>query len=381
MLPAMPLLCGAKLFTSLLVLQACARFGLPLDQTLADMLPAPLRQDLPDCVLPTTLAQLLAHTHGLGGTMVEHASFAHDGYLDLTPGIAAVAHEGILHPPGRHYGYGVLGYLVLGHLLERLYHQRYADIVREHLLAPLATPVLPPLSLSLPACPASGRGLAVPLPWVTTLCQHLLQDSLATTGIDYRLFRQITRHPAPLPGWSMQIEASCLGWRHFGQQWYGHNGLDGGSLFWLRLNPERGLALCLMAHTGTGNPGLLPACLFAQHYRELALNPANQPAIDPGFHLQANLALLGHYGSPCRDYHLFAHEGRVMLEISCATNDSARVPKYRTWLYPAQHGLFYLARPWRRVVFVQLIPEPHTAEFALWDHDCLWPKQPHGRTV
>ena len=122
-----------KQFTGAAVLQLVAAGKVRLDDPVTRYVPM-----VPAAWAPITIAHLLAHRSGLQGP---------GGAADYPRGIDAtyttrelvdlVAAKPLEFPPGMRFKYSNAGYYVLGHLIEQVSGQSYADYLRTQIFQPL----------------------------------------------------------------------------------------------------------------------------------------------------------------------------------------------------------------------------------------------------
>jgi hypothetical protein len=184
-----------------------------------------------------SLANLLNHTHGLDAPTVAQIPRTPDGWIDVEALCGQLA-AAPLNVPGRLYSYSNTGAWFIGAALERLFRRPYSLLLHEHRLWPVEAGgrALAPTSV----CPASGTDLELSVAqWLAFLSLHLRDRSPAIASL------QLSR--VSLPGWSPSERATCLGWKHYGGSWFGHNSNAGGSSALLRFNVEEDVAVVVEA--------------------------------------------------------------------------------------------------------------------------------------
>ncbi len=123
-----------KQFTATAILQLMERGHLTLDDKIARHFP-----DAPAAWTDVSLFHLLTHTSGIPSyTSLPHF-FAQDARRDRSPRelIALTEHMPLDFPPGSAFKYNNGGYVILGHIIERLTGQSYETYVRDNILDPL----------------------------------------------------------------------------------------------------------------------------------------------------------------------------------------------------------------------------------------------------
>ncbi len=127
-----------KVFTALLLAETVAEGKAPLDDRIAQHLPAELK--LHPAVAAITLAQLSSHTSGLPGTLSDfRPADPLDPYADFTSKrlLAIVSALRPKQPPPQPAEYSNLGVGLLGLILERIHGKPFAELVAERITGPL----------------------------------------------------------------------------------------------------------------------------------------------------------------------------------------------------------------------------------------------------
>ena len=118
-----------KMFTAVAVAQLLEQGKLALTDTVGRFLP-----DYPNARVRSqvTVAQLLAHTSGLGNFLSSTDYAAHRGQLSsLADYVPLFAGDSLAFPPGTAWSYSNSGYIVLGRIIESVSGMTYYDYV-EH---------------------------------------------------------------------------------------------------------------------------------------------------------------------------------------------------------------------------------------------------------
>ena len=233
---------------------------------------------------------LLTHTSGIDGDFFQTAGRGDDAVERYVLACAALPQ---LHRPGAAWSYCNAGFVLAGRIVEKLRGCSWDDALRRHLLEPLATEgmgtfperalrfraavghflhpkrgeiVLAPL---WPEPRASGPAGATPFAFARDLCRFArmhLEGGVAQSGgrvlaeasVRAMQERQVELPPAQLAnGWG-------LGWMLFdwsGQRVIGHDGGTAGQYAFLRVVPERRVAIALL--TNGGDAGSLYREVFA----------------------------------------------------------------------------------------------------------------------
>jgi CubicO group peptidase (beta-lactamase class C family) len=226
-----PLGCLAKLFTATLVRRAAERRQFVLDGHVAPLLGVDLA-----ALHGVTVRQLLEHTHGLDDSRLEAPRYD-DGFIDRDELLRRVGALARFARPGAAYSYGHAGAWLAAAILERLHGRPFAALVRGKLLEPLGIDGVWLDTAAAPLCAASGAGLALTAEQLARLGLHALTRAspLAAEPI------------TPLPGWHPLERGVCLGWKYAGAGWFGHQSAWPGASSFLRVQPQRGLAVTVVA--------------------------------------------------------------------------------------------------------------------------------------
>lgn len=122
-----------KPFTATAILQLAAAGTLRLDDPICKYL-----QDCPSSWTAVRISQLLNHTSGIPDYMMLQ-SFWKDFLMLKTRAqmVASFSHQPLLFAPGSRFSYSNSGYYLLGIIIESVTHQRYEDVLEEHIFRPL----------------------------------------------------------------------------------------------------------------------------------------------------------------------------------------------------------------------------------------------------
>jgi CubicO group peptidase (beta-lactamase class C family) len=266
---AAPVGCIAKLLTAALACNAAEHGHFALDTDVAEVLGAdvePLRG--------VRIRHLLEHTHGLDDSLLA-PPLRRCGFIDRRELLSRVVALERWAAPGAAYSYGHIGAWLVGAALERLHQQALGPLVRDAFLTPLAIVGTWSDARAASLCPASGAGLAL------TAEELVRAGSFALENTGLPAVVPVT----PLPGWHPLERGVCLGWKYAGAGWFGHQSVWPGASSYLRVQPQRRLALAVVAHAQVAS--LVAIALFSARFPELfeqraRLPTATQPADDPG---------------------------------------------------------------------------------------------------
>lgn len=282
----------SKVFTATLVMQRVAQGTLALDARVSEFFPPELVRALHPRGRTITLEHLLNHTAGLWDFAMsrpwqrrlaaEGARFhAPEEILDW-----AVHNGEPVGAPGERYVYSDTGYVLLGHVLQRVTGTTYAALCREHILDPLGMAETwleghePPRS-TLSHCYAGGiDGLTVhgSIDWaagghVSTLAdldrflRGLFEGgALVDAGTLTRMLRSVPADPhryglgisirrartTPPAGLDVKADVETL---------WGHGGFWGSGMFYVPA--RRATIVAMVNRTGQDNAWILDATLAA----------------------------------------------------------------------------------------------------------------------
>jgi CubicO group peptidase (beta-lactamase class C family) len=263
--------CLTKLLTSALALRACAEGRVALDAEIAAIMPAARALE------GITLRHLLEHRHGLDDSSLATAPYRGDGFIagaDLADRLARTRLAG----PGELYSYSNAGAWLTAAALEHTSGRRYVALLGDLLERP-PVPRRP--------CPALGRSLTVP---VRVLLELARRHAPWPAGAEAREATAALPGEAiaPLPGWNPFERGICLGWKHYGGGWVGHNSVWPGASSLLRVEPRCGVAL-FVASTPE------PAAVWAARLFGGRLPDLVGPRVPRGAMPAAGAAAIGRY--------------------------------------------------------------------------------------
>jgi CubicO group peptidase (beta-lactamase class C family) len=268
----------SKLYTASLVMQAVSAGVISLDEPVRAQLQEFMVAD-PGATIEITPRHLLTHTSGLEGDHLIDTGWNADA---LTRYVATLAGLGQIHPTDETYSFCNTGYGVAGRLLEVATGEHFDRVLRRRLTRPLgcrATLTLPQHALlhSVAVGHAQvpggepvrqGRwvltrsngpmgGVMAPAAELLAFARLHLASGRAPDGVDLLspVAVEAMQQPhveSPLPG-----EDQALGWtvRSWGNlACLGQDADTFGQRALLRVVPERGFAVCVMANSPMGGP-------------------------------------------------------------------------------------------------------------------------------
>ena len=272
-----------KVWTTSLVMQLVEEGRVELD--------APVRRYVPELALADraaaeaiTVRMLLSHTSGIDGDFFQPAGRGDDAVERYVLACAALPQ---LHAPGKLWSYCNAGFVIAGRIVEKLRGCSWDEALRRHLLAPLGTEgmgtfpeqalrfraavghFLHPKTGAIVMAPlwpeprASGPAGATPYAFARDLCRFArlhLDGGVAQDGarvLAEASLRAMQERQVALPERQL-ASAWGLGWMLFdwsGQRVIGHDGGTAGQYAFLRVVPERRVAVALLSNGGDA-PGL-----------------------------------------------------------------------------------------------------------------------------
>jgi CubicO group peptidase (beta-lactamase class C family) len=331
-----------KLWTATMIMQLVDEGQLSLDTTVAELLPG-TRLGAADLGGQVTVRHLLTHTSGIDGDVFTDTGRGDDcveryvGLLADTPS---------LFTPGAAYSYCNSGFVVLGRIIEILDGQSWDESLRERLVGPLGlgrTVTLPEEAILHRAAVGHRRGGTPVDVWnlprgvgpaglITAAAGDLL--AFARLHLDGGVTAEGKRvvseasvaamqlAGAVIPEFSLPGSAVGLGWRlsRWGDRTIiGHDGDTIGQSSYLRIDPEAGVAACLLTNATESES------LYRQVFSEVfgALTGATMPgppgpapasppdgwAPDLGRHA-------GHYERVSRQFDVSVRDGQLRMVLT-----------------------------------------------------------------
>ena len=265
---AVPIGCIAKLLTASLACRSVERGHFALDTSVAELLGVDR-----GTLRGVTVRHLLEHSHGLDDSLLAPPR-ERRGCADSDELVARVAKLERWAAPGAVYSYGNAGAWLVGAALERLHGRTLAALARDELLAPVG--IAGAWSRAAPRlCAATGAGLSLTAEELVRFGLHALEGASLPA----------TEPVMPLPGWHPLEVGVCVGWKHAGAGWFGHQAAWPRASSFLRVQPQRKLALAVVAReqsaaiAAIGVFGAAFPELFAQRSTaRVAPAPAGDPA-------------------------------------------------------------------------------------------------------
>jgi len=366
-----PAACLAKPITATLLAQAISTCDLGWSHEIADVLAlaGPQKTKLAG----VTLAHLLNHTHGLDAATAVPIPRTPEGFVDVD-GLCDRIAARPLSSPGRLYSYSNFGVGLAAAALERLSSQHYSQLIQHSEWWANGRDSQP--SQPLPpehVCPATGNrfGLTVSQ-WLDLLEAHLADVSGRGDPALTRALTSLRTSPVPLPGWSSSELGACLGWKYYGDDWFGHNSNRTGSSALLRFNPRQRIAVVVEA--ADSSAFIVLAGLFGAALPEVSnLRPPRllNPQESAGLHLDR---YAGAYVQAQSRLSVGAtSQGRLYMRVS--TQDS-KVQSLECVIRPAEREMFIPETRDTEFPFVQFVAEgPACASEYVWNGRQLWRRE------
>ncbi|HEY8520076.1 MAG TPA: serine hydrolase domain-containing protein [Gammaproteobacteria bacterium] len=335
--------CVTKLLTAALVLDAVEAGAVRLDDGAASLLGGA------DARSRVTVRHLLEHTHGIADPPVSRAPLREDGRIDAAALLASVG-DRTRWPAGALYSYSDVGPWLAAAIAERLWGAPFADLLRERLSLDLGAATQPDGAPPL-ACASRGGGVALRVRDLIGFLERALAGAAFQGGRD-----DLTPRITPLPGWSVAERGIYLGWKYFGDGWFGHNSVVPSASLLVRLHPQSRLGLLIASRDHPAS--LVAAKLFARSLPEL-----NNLVIPKPLDAEHAAALdltryCGTYGT-----------GRWRLSIDLLGRTLVlRGEGFRAALVPAGGELFFTRPPTQgQPAYVQLLHGRPEGFRYLWD--------------
>ncbi|MBV8539553.1 MAG: beta-lactamase family protein [Pseudonocardiales bacterium] len=331
-----------KVWTATLVQQLVNEGLLELDRPLREYLPEFHLAD-ETAAATVTARQLLCHTAGFEGDLFTDTGGNDDAVEKYVATLAGAAQ---VFPPGERFSYCNSGYVVLGRLVEVLRGKPFATVLRERLITPLrlehvATNIAEAI-LERPAVghvrvapderlrPASVWSLPpsnAPAGSTPAMCARSLlgfvRMHLSDSGFDLMRQPQVV-----LPDLGMPRTHCGLSWMlldYPGGTVIGHDGATIGQSAFLRVVPEAGIAVALLANGGDVVPvyhtvfSHLLAELAGVELPALPVPPADPQPVDAD-------RVSGTYRTTMAELELSVDaEGRAWLRTEARTEEAKRV--------------------------------------------------------
>ena len=393
-----------KLWTATMIMQLVDEGLLSLDTTVSGVLPG-TRLGTADVGDQVTVRHLLTHTSGIDGDVFTDTGRGDDCVERY---VALLAEVPSVFTPGATYSYCNSGYVLLGRIIEVIDGRSWDESLRERLTGPLAatqTVTLPEEAILRRAAVGHQRcgtpvhvwglprsigpaGLITATPGdLLTFARLHLDGGITADGKRLLSEAAVTAMRSAcvaIPEFSAPGSAIGLGWRlsRWGNRTVvGHDGDTIGQSAYLRIDPEAGIAACLL--TNSAESESLYREVFSEVFGDLTgvtmpppPRPADglpgsgsgpeaggQPAGTPGVSDLERYA--GYYERMSRQFDVSVRDGQLRMALTMTGNLAALVDAEPEdlLLYPAEatgsSGTRFVLRsgddePWAPVSFDQL---------------------------
>ncbi|MFV5997314.1 serine hydrolase domain-containing protein [Streptomyces sp. NPDC056231] len=332
-----------KVWTTTLIMQLVDEGRLDLDRPVRDYL-AELALGDDKAAAAISVRQLTCHTAGFEGDIFTDTGPGDDAVEKL---IATLSDVPQLFPPGERFSYNNAGYCVLGRIIEVLRGKCWDDCVRDHLFVPLGLthaaagpydairyraaighvaskpgeePVpAPNWALTRSNAPAGSTLAMRPRDLLTFVRMHL-NDGKADDGTQVLSPESLAamREPqveVPALG-GIMVAHWGLGWMLFGwegDEVIGHDGATIGQSAFLRVVPERNVAVALL--TNGGQPLHVYQQVLGKLLDELAsVKLPSLPEPNPEAAPADLSRYVGEYSSMVADTVVTAENGKLWIE-------------------------------------------------------------------
>ena len=296
-----------KLFTATLILGLAADGALALDQPVAELLSGFALADA-DAARQVTVRQLLCHSGGMDGDFFKPHGRGEDRIARY---VADCRDLPQLHPPGALFSYCNSGYVILGRIIELLTGTHWDRALKERLLRPLGLRETKSLAeeairfrcaIGHAPHPDTGAMDITPIAYLAQSNAPAGSTVMATArdviGFARALFGMDGALVPPLPAALVQdmqqpqiavpphypmrhwgLGPKIFDWN--GVRGFGHDGVTIGQQSFLRVIPERDLAIVLLTNGGDAN-GLYEDFIGALLSELADIGLPRLPAAQPG---------------------------------------------------------------------------------------------------
>jgi CubicO group peptidase (beta-lactamase class C family) len=340
-----------KIWTATMIMQLVDEGQLSLGTAVAEVLPG-IRLGAADLGGQVTVRHLLTHTSGMDGDIFTDTGRG-DDCVERYIGLLAEAPS--VFAPGTAYSYCNSGFVVLGRIIEILDGQSWDESLRERLIGPLGitrTVTLPEEAILHRAAVGHRRGgipvgvwnlprgvgpagliTAAPADLLAFARLHL-DGGVTAEGkrvVSEASVAAMQLAGAVIPEFSLPGSAVGLGWRlsRWGDRTIiGHDGDTIGQSSYLRIDPEAGVAACLLTNATESEVlyrqvfsevfGPLTGATVPEPPRPALAGPGgDRPASDLERHA-------GHYERVSRQFDVSVRDGQLRMVLTM-TGDLARL--------------------------------------------------------
>jgi CubicO group peptidase (beta-lactamase class C family) len=322
-----------------------------------------------DALRGTTFSHLMNHTHGLDASMIETVPRTPSGFID-TAALCDQLAPNPLGAPGELYSYSNAGAWLAAAALERLTTTSYSRLLAE------SSYVLPSDMQSDPSpgpCPATGGSLTLTTPrWLSFTAVHAEASPLSLDPVA-RSLASLRSSRVSLPGWSPSEQAACLGWKYYGEGWFGHTANMPNSIAFLRFNPGDRISIVMFA---TSDIAIFAfSCLFREYFPELkTLKSPRRLTSSESESLQHDLYVGAYAQAKTQIVIERTDEGHLSLAIASEDPDMRAPPQV---LRAADNDIFFpVGKRTSAIPFIQFLRPPQGHSFAyVWNGRYLWKRR------
>ena len=342
--------CLTKVFTAALMSQAIADGAFDLDDPVAEILH--LKVDQPSALQGISVRHLLNHTHGLDLSSVRSVPRTSNGYVDVGALCSPPSCHRRLHDPGDLYSYSNTGSWISASILEHHFKERYDELLITRLLKPLGIRPATDSTHGEVICPALGGTLSLTVQ--DLLCFLRCQIGGDEVDVENLVGRGIMPgEPIPLPGLAIE-RGTCLGWKYYGDGWFGHNALLRDESTLARFNVDNRIGIVVTGDNRLAT--LVLARLFGRALPEFSQlkiprplpnwepNESDLDAYTGSYENAATQAIVTRTGATTLGLEIF--------EKSTDADWNSQVKAIRSTMQPCADGAFRL--------------EPKAIEFGVW---------------
>jgi CubicO group peptidase (beta-lactamase class C family) len=368
---AFPVGCIAKLLTAELVLRAEEQARWTLNTGIA--------QFFPGSVFPygtlfegVTVRDLLEHSHGLDGSNLERCPRTRGGFIHNGALIEELAANGRLSEPGRLYSYSEVGAWIAGAILEQTYRKTYAQVLQDELFdsCDIVMRTISPEDRyggDGAVCPALGGVLALAAKDVL----HFLKLQCTSRRAD----RMRIDNVRALPGWSSPEGGVCLGWKYYGDGWFGHNSAWRRASSMVRVHPTEQVALVVVS--SDNSPQFIATRLLRRIIPELTGLKTPQARGKTARNGCESAQYAHRYGcaSTALEVRLAAH-GRLYLHAFRCQRGGAQEPYFCGELKHLDGDIFAVDPPDPAAFsFVEFVDRSDSGFRFIWNGRCIFPRR------
>lgn len=371
----------SKVYTATVLLRLIDQGLASLDTRVAEILPG-FRVADAEVSERVTLRQLLTHTSGINGDFVYDAGRGDDCLARYVRACADLAQS---HPLGATFSYCNTGYVIAGRVIEQLTGMVWDAALAEHLVAPLGLthtwtlpedvlrfraamghvattpggPLQPAPVWMLPRTDGPAGLVCATASDVVAFARLHLDGGCAPDGtrvVAAATVAEMQRPHVDVPNPHGIAHRWGLGWALFdwaGRRAYGHDGDTIGQSASLRVVPDAGVAVALLANSVTA---LLYQELFAELLGELCgvtmPPPLQPPAAPPHVDLDRHAGVYERVGMRIA---ATSRAGSLVLTLSPTGPMADMMPSFEMELVPVTDselmGWSPVSERWRSIVF------------------------------